>query len=152
MAGLQDFIKKIHEAVKDGLIDHEQAVHVIKEYHDKEQAEAQQMAGSLIPGVAQHPVVDPGHKHSIGGFKINTGSGLPNIAGKLREEDAYKVLMLRMRVPEYGTLGFKGLSICQDDDKTYVFVVSKGGPTILEDEPDMFPSDKLIAQLILLRG
>src|SRR6478735_4452174 len=64
----------------------------------------------------------------------------------MTDDDAYKLLYMRLRIfPRADSFqlpsgGFKALSICQDTNKTYVFVVSAGGPTVLDDEPHLFPS------------
>jgi len=102
------------------------------------------MPNSLPTGVQRSPVT--------------TAKPPQSSAPIMTDEDAYKLLYMRLRIfPRADSFnlpsgGFKALSICQDTNKTYVFVVSDGGPAVLEDEPHLFPSDALIAALNLLRG
>lgn len=95
-----------------------------------------------------HSVYDPGHSHSI-----SDPVGNDTIrAGKLTKRGAWEALRLRLRIGEYETHGFKDLSISIDGEKVYLFIVSKGGATILEDDEPNYPSDALVAAVRLLRG
>lgn len=38
------------------------------------------------------------------------------------------------------------------DNEAFVFIVNKGKPTVIEDDPALFPSDALITQLRLIIG
>lgn len=68
---------------------------------------------------------------------------------RLSEEEAYRLLGLRLRLRE-GTIMPLKMNIILGEDKTYLFTLSKGGPVVLEDDPHLFPSDEMIAKLILL--
>lgn len=99
----------------------------------------------IVPPAHSHSVYDPGHTHTA-------GEGDTIRAGKLTKRGAWEALRLRLRIGEFETHGFKDLSISINDDKVYLFVVSAGGATILEDEEPSYPSDALVASLRLLRG
>ena len=70
----------------------------------------------------------------------------------LSEEDALRLLMMRLRVPQGSRYPFEHISLHLNNTKSYVFVVSSGGAVVLEDDPHMFPSDELIAKLQVLKG
>lgn len=73
----------------------------------------------------------------------------PNSLG---EAGAYKLLAMRMRVPEGSKLPFEHLSMHVTDTAAFVFLVTKGKPVTIEDDASLFPSDQLITQLRLLIG
>ena len=63
-----------------------------------------------------------------------------------------QMIAMRLRTPEGQMLPFQHLSTCMLPNKVFVFVVAKDQPTIIEDDPILFPSDTLIAALHLLKG
>ena len=66
--------------------------------------------------------------------------------------DPIQMIAMRLRTPEGMTIGFQHISVCERPGKVFVFVVAKDQPTIIEDDPILFPSDTLIAALHLLKG
>lgn len=62
------------------------------------------------------------------------------------------LLTMRLRYIRYQPLMFNHVSVCRLKDKFIVFVVANEQAHVIEDGLDLFPSDKLIAQLLLLRG
>lgn len=70
----------------------------------------------------------------------------------LTEDMAFQLLAGRLRVGEGAVWPFAHLSMHIAQDKSYLFVVAKGGPVMLEDDTHMFPSDDLIGKLRLLMG
>ena len=63
-----------------------------------------------------------------------------------------QMITMRMRIREGDILPFQHLSMYEAQNKVFVFVVAKDQPTIIEDDPTLFPSDTLIAALHLLKG
>jgi hypothetical protein len=59
------------------------------------------------------------------------------------------VAMIEMRLG--GAHGFDHLTVYGAKEKTFVFIAHKGQGQILEDDPALFPSDKLITQLRLIK-
>jgi hypothetical protein len=57
--------------------------------------------------------------------------------------------MIEMRLGERH--GFDHLTVYGAKEKTFVFIAHKGQGQILEDDPALFPSDKLITQLRLIK-
>ena len=66
--------------------------------------------------------------------------------------DPLQMIAMRLRTPEGMSTGFQHISVCERPGKVFVFVVAKDQPTIIEDDPILFPSDTLIAALHLLKG
>lgn len=63
----------------------------------------------------------------------------------------YVKLAMRLNLPEGETFGFDNLNICEAPNKVFVFIVMGDDAVILEDEPSMFPSDRLVAKIRLLQ-
>ena len=70
----------------------------------------------------------------------------------LTEEMAFDLLAGRMRIGDGNRMPFQHISMHITPETAYLFIVSDGGPVIIEDSTNMFPSDNLITQLRLLRG
>lgn len=61
------------------------------------------------------------------------------------------LITLRLRIPEGSFMPFAFLECYKRDETVFVFVVNSGDPVILEDGWDLFPSDKLITKLRILK-
>lgn len=63
-----------------------------------------------------------------------------------------RLLGMRMRWASGQLIPFAHLSIHTSAALAIVFIVHKGQPVVLEDDPGLFPSDDLITKLRLLLG
>lgn len=63
-----------------------------------------------------------------------------------------RVLHDRLRIPEGKRFPAQFCEVYETDATVFVFIVHKDRAVVLEDEADMYPSDKLIASLRLLLG
>lgn len=61
------------------------------------------------------------------------------------------VVRMRLRVREGAGMPFEFFGSHATSETVYVFIVQNGKPVMLEDDPNLFPSDNLITQLNLLR-
>lgn len=67
------------------------------------------------------------------------------------DDDAYAVVLrLRLRDAMNPSIRFEHLQIARLGQKLAVFVVKDGQSAVLYDETRKFPSDKLLASLVLL--
>lgn len=67
-------------------------------------------------------------------------------------DDSRKIMIaMRLRLDDGGGWPFQHISTALANDKVFVFVVQNGQPVTLEDDASLFPSDRLISQLILLK-
>ncbi|MGZ3672902.1 MAG: hypothetical protein ACXVCO_01210 [Ktedonobacterales bacterium] len=87
------------------------------------------------------------------------GSGLPyqhrfdiSPPGNFGDNDLYRALFFRMKIPVGHVHPFHALYVVQCADKALVMVVPKpdGKYVVIEDQWEMYPSDTLITQLRLL--
>jgi hypothetical protein len=81
-------------------------------------------------------------------FKNITMQGNPGIS----EEMAYQLLAGRLRISEYEVMPFAHISMHMTPEKAILFVVTQGGPVIIEDPMELYPSDSLVTQLRMLIG
>jgi hypothetical protein len=63
-----------------------------------------------------------------------------------------QMIGMRMRIPDGALMPFEFIKTHDTGEKVMVFLVTKGQAVTLEDNSDLFPSDKLITQLRLLAG
>lgn len=67
-------------------------------------------------------------------------------------DDSRKIMIaMRLRLDEGGEWPFQHISTAHAGDKVFVFVVQNNGPVTLEDDASLFPSDRLVSQLTLLK-
>lgn len=66
------------------------------------------------------------------------------------DSDSTRKLMICMRL-RTDEMPFQHLSTAHSGDKVFVFIVQNGQPVTLEDDASLFPSDKLVSQLTLLK-
>ena len=109
------------------------------------------------------PVVTPQHNHGILsagnhvhghagaapqrmlGQKINIGAAQQASAPYMPDkQELMHVLSARLRVPQGAMFPLDFIDFHVAKDKVYVFAVTPTGATIIEDNPDLFPSDALI--------
>ena len=62
----------------------------------------------------------------------------------------YGMIVMRMRWVNGQQIPFAHMSVATRQDVVYVFVVTDTSYVVLEDDPNMFPSDKLVTALRLL--
>jgi len=70
---------------------------------------------------------------------------------QVQRPSANQMIAMRLHTPAGEMLPFQHLSVCQLQDKTFVFVVQDNQAVTLEDDPVLFPSDSLITSLRLLQ-
>lgn len=58
---------------------------------------------------------------------------------------------MRLRIQEGARIPCDFITAHEAGDKVFVFVVHNGQPLVIEDDKDLFPSDKLVTQLRLLQ-
>ncbi len=73
-------------------------------------------------------------------------------SGALPIEEYRRLLGGRLRLKNGERIPFDFMEIHVTAEVAFVFLVNKGKPVVLEDDPNMFPSDKLITELRLLIG
>ena len=67
------------------------------------------------------------------------------------QEGLLRAISQRLRVTNAGNLGFDFIAAHKAAEKVFVFAVVDGNPVTLEDEWGLFPTDKLITALRLLK-
>lgn len=85
------------------------------------------------------------------------GTGKINDTLKIRqpavERTPIDMIAMRLRLTPGQRFPMKDIHAYTDSGVAYVFVVNTDGKyVVIEDDPDLFPSDKLITQLRLLIG
>lgn len=92
------------------------------------------------------------HRHDFA-FDLGVGSITKREDFKRKIMDRHmSILAYRLRLDEGVMHPFEFINLHITDEKAFVFIVKKGEAVILEDDPSMFPSDKLVASLRLLIG
>jgi len=98
--------------------------------------------------IASGPLMPPPSRNKQVRFKNITMQGNPGIS----EEMAYQLLAGRLRISEYEVMPFAHISMHMTPEKAILFVVAQGGPVIIEDPMELYPSDSLVTQLRMLIG
>lgn len=76
-------------------------------------------------------------------------AGAKKVDMKKKHMDA---LAYRLRIPEGQHTGLDFLDLHITPDVAFVFVVKGKKAVVLEDDPALFPSDKLVGELLLIIG
>jgi len=74
----------------------------------------------------------------------------PQFPGK--QWTPYEKLKMRLNLTPGDTFGLDYCNIFESPNRTYVFVVKGDKALVLEDDPNLFPSDSLVGQFQLFRS
>lgn len=102
----------------------------------------------------------PDHSHALdagplGHLTSNVGAHSHSIHGGMQGHDEWnpiKMIAMRMRLSNAMRLPFDFINAHDSASCVYVFVVVGGKAHTIEDDKTMFPSDGLMAKLLLLIG
>lgn len=89
--------------------------------------------------------------NQLGALPIGAGRAAKRQPWMPDKNELMRVLASRLRMRE-GDMYPLHIDFCVKPEKVYVFVVGDNGATIIEDDPNLFPSDALITALKLLEG
>lgn len=92
------------------------------------------------------------HQAPLIGMSSAAGPHSHGFAPSPFEASPIQMIAMRLRVPPGQKLPFDHVNAYLSDKVAAVFIVQNGKVVVLEDEPAIFPSDKLIAELRLLIG
>lgn len=111
---------------------------------------------SNLPAMVTPPTaaLPPYNQHSHGHLTSNSGQHSHGISGAMRELPDFRpleMIAMRLRLHPSMRLPFDFINAHDSENCVYVFVVANGVATTIEDDKTLFPSDVLMAQLMLLK-